>query len=524
MEYKNLSNIINKNNKNDTTNDDNFENLFNYLNYLSNTYKHLKKFIEILTIIKKIQILKSDKYDLLIPTESEINLLEQNLKNGNTMDIIAILSRLIKSKSQSFKIFLDTKYLIQKLNNGSTVYYRYFTEKKKKDKKIDESDKNLMHNITMNNVVKNENYEEMYEQINVINDKLIKMFSKTNNLYVVLGSNNKISNQMLFSKYIKEELKRNNYNDSENESESESESEGEGEGEGDNYDSEINKKIKQKKMNITYRNNFFKFIIEKFYKNNKANTNYLDKIKNIMINNLNLKEITENNESLEKTLLNLFKYQVNSLVLITTLLQPFSIAEQYIFTLREINELNIKKVLTNKTSTNNKNKIEKDNSEIPLINKIPCIKLIKKFMKDSTPYNNNSLNNLINHYYTILENKENAHKLLWFLFNIYYLECIYNEFKNNNSNTFETYARLLAVKPVKKGDAYLERLKWIITLFEEQKNTEISLPALINFCLFVSLKEENSYLLLGDESDYDLEDINDDGAEYTKNKNSEIYF
>ena len=36
--------------------------------------------------------------------------------------------------------------------------------------------------------------------------------------------------------------------------------------------------------------------------------------------------------------------------------------------------------------------------------------------------------------------------------------------KNNNSNTFETYARLLAVKPVKKGDAYLERLKWIITL------------------------------------------------------------
>ena len=40
------------------------------------------------------------------------------------MDIIAILSRLIKSKSQSFKIFLDTKYLIQKLNNGSTVYYR----------------------------------------------------------------------------------------------------------------------------------------------------------------------------------------------------------------------------------------------------------------------------------------------------------------------------------------------------------------------------------------------------------------
>ena len=117
MEYKNLSDIINKNSKNDTSNDDNFENLFNYLNYLSNTYKHLKKFIEILTIIKKVQILKSDKYDLLIPTESEINLLEQNLKNGNTMDIIAILSRLIKSKSQSFKIFLDTKYLIQKINN-----------------------------------------------------------------------------------------------------------------------------------------------------------------------------------------------------------------------------------------------------------------------------------------------------------------------------------------------------------------------------------------------------------------------
>ena len=75
-------------------------------------------------------------------------------------------------------------------------------------------------------------------------------------------------------------------------------------------------------------------------------------------------------------------------------------------------------------------------------------------MKDSTPYNSNSLSNLINHYYTIIDNKENVHKLLWLLFNIYYLECIYNEFKNSTSSTFETYARLLAVKPVKKGDSY----------------------------------------------------------------------
>ena len=108
MEYNNLSQIISKNIKEDTSNDNNFDNLFNYLNSLSNVYKHLNKFVEILTIIKKVQILKSDKYDLLIPTEAEINLLEQNLKDGNTMDIIALLSRLIKSKSQSFKVFLDT--------------------------------------------------------------------------------------------------------------------------------------------------------------------------------------------------------------------------------------------------------------------------------------------------------------------------------------------------------------------------------------------------------------------------------
>jgi hypothetical protein len=518
MEYKNLSEIISKSSKADTTQDNNFDNLLNYLTYLSNTYKHLKKFIEILTIIKKILILKSDKYDLLIPTESEINLLEQNLKNGNTMDIIAILSRLIKSKSQSFKIFLDTKYLIQKLNNGSTVYYRYFTEKKKKDKKIDESDTNLISNITMNNVIKNENYEEMYEQINSINDKLIKMFNKSDNLFVLIGINNKRTNELPYLKYIRE-LKKNVAID-DNSSEEESADESADEYEGDEH----NKNSKLKKMNMSYRNNFFKFIIEKFYKNNKANNNYLNKIKNIMINNLNLKEITENNEFLEKTLLNLFKHQVSSIVLITSLLQPFSVVDQYVFTLKEINELNIKIILNNKVSSDNKkNNVDKDMEELSIINKIPCIKLIKKFMKDSTPYNNNSLTNLINHYYTILENKENAHKLLWLLFNIYYLECIYNEFKNNNVSTFETYARLLAVKPIKKGDAYLERLKWIIKLFEEQKNTEISLPALINFCLFVSLKEENSYLLLGDDSDFDVDDINDNLDSINNNK-TEIYF
>ena len=354
----------------------------------------------------------------------------------------------------------------------------------------------------MNNVVKNENYNDIYEQINLINDKIIKMFQKSNNLYIKLDKNNEI----LFSKYMKD-MQKNNDSDSDSESESENE----------NEDEENNNK-KQKKMSMNYRNNFYKFIIEKYYKTNKTNANQLNKIKNLMITNLNLKELTENNETLEKTLFNLFKYQVNSLVLITSLLQPYSVVDQYVFNnLKEVNELNIKHILRGKNSLS-KNSTSDKNEEIEqlAINKVSCIKLIKKFMKDSTPYNNNSLANLINHYYTILDNKENAHKLLWLLFNIYYLECIYNEFKNSSPSTFDTYARLLAVKPVKKGDAYLERLKWIIKLFEEQKNTEISLPALINFCLFVSLKEENSYLLLGDDSDLDFDDIND---EVNTNKN-----
>ena len=165
MEYNNLSDLIIKGNKEDTSKDINFDNLNNYLAHMSNVYKHLKKFTEILTVIKKIQILKSDKYDLLIPTESEINQLDLNLKNGNTMEIIAMLSRLIKSRSQSFKMFLDTKYLVQKLNNGSAVYYRYFVDKKKKDKKLDNLEGNLISNITMNNKIQNENYNDIYNQI-----------------------------------------------------------------------------------------------------------------------------------------------------------------------------------------------------------------------------------------------------------------------------------------------------------------------------------------------------------------------
>jgi hypothetical protein len=529
-EYKNLSELMIKENKKNTNTNANehFDNLLTYITYMSNTYTYLKKFIEILTIIKKIQILKNDKYDLLIPTESEINLLEQNLKNVNTMDIIATLSRLIKSKAQSFKIFLDTKYLIQKLNNGSTIYYRYFVEKKKKDKKIDISDTDFISNITMNIIIKNENYNEIYEQLNMITDKLIKINAKSENLYLLEGSNNKKNNEILYYKYIKEQRykKINNSDDGNDDSDDNSDSDNDND---DDNDNDILKSMdKQKNMTISYRNNFFSFIINKFYKNNKSNNTYLNKIKNIILTNLNLKKLTEGNEHLYKTLSNFFKHQVNSLVLITVLLQPFSIVEEdYIFKLKEINELNIKSALSNKSSkktlSNNKQKDENEDNDpsVSLFNKVSCIKLIKKFMKDSTPYNNNSLTNLINHYYTIMENKENAHKLLWLLFNIYYLECIYNEFKNNSSSTFETYTRLLAVKPVKSGDPYLERLKWIIKLFEEQKNTEMSLLGLINFCLFISLKEENSYLLFGDDSDLDFDDLNESEE---SNDKSQIYF
>ena len=512
MEYNNLSDLIIKGNKYDTSKDTNYDNLNNYLTSISNVYKHLKKFIDILTIIKKIQILKSDKYDLLVPTESEINQLDQNLKNGNTMEIIAILSRLIKSKSQSFKMFLDTKYLVQKLNNGSTIYYRYFIDKKKKDKKIDESDKNLISNLTMNNLIQHENYNELYEQIYDINDKLIKMCSKMDNLYVYEGSNNKKTNEMQYSKFIKE-LKNSsnkNYDDSDD---------------SDDESDDDDKETKHKKMTMNYRNNFFNFLINKFYKNNKTNTNYLNKIKNIVLNNLNLSTLTNNNEFLTKTLDNLFRKQVNSLVLITVLLQPCSVVDDnYIFNLKEIDEFNIKKTLNNKIKSVSNNKKEEKEENIALINSVPCIKLIKKFMKDSTPYNNNSLNNLINHYYTISEDKENVHKLLWLLFNIYYLECIYNEFKNSTASTFETYVRLLAVKPIKKGDAYLERLKWIIKLFEEQKNTEASLPGLINFCLFVSLKEDNSHIFFGDDSDLDFDNDNELFTDLKNGASDELLF
>ena len=261
------------------------------------------------------------------------------------------------------------------------------------------------------------------------------------------------------------------------------------------------------------------------YKNNKTNTNYLNKIKNIVLNNLNLSTLTNNNEFLTKTLDNLFRKQVNSLVLITVLLQPCSVVDDnYIFSLKEIDEFNIKKTLSNKLKSVSNNKKEEKEESVALINSVPCIKLIKKFMKDSTPYNNNSLNNLINHYYTISEDKENVHKLLWLLFNIYYLECIYNEFKNSTASTFETYVRLLAVKPIKKGDAYLERLKWIIKLFEEQKNTEASLPGLINFCLFVSLKEDNSHIFFGDDSDLDFDNDNEPFTDLKNGASDELLF
>jgi hypothetical protein len=520
MEYNNLSDVIIKANKNDTSKDTNYDNLNNYIVNISNVYKHLKRFVEILTIIKKIQILKSDKYDLLIPTESEINLLDQNLKSGNTMEIIAVLSRLIKSKSQSFKIFLDTKYLVQKLNNGSAVYYRYFSDKKKKDKKLDESDKNLISNLTMNNVIQNENFNEMYDQIMDINEKLIKMYLKTDNLYIYEGSNNKKTNELLYSKYIKEKkcLANDDYSDDSDDDDDDSEDDGGGGG---------NKmEMKNKKMSMSYRNNLFNFLINKFYKNNKSNTNNLNKIKDIMLNNLNISVLTNNNEYLTKTLENLCRKQVNSLVLITVLLQPCSVVdENYIFNLKEIDEFNIKKTLCNKVKPAKSilnNKKQEGEENVSIINTVSCIKLIKKFMKDSTPYNNNSFTNLINHYYTILEDKESVHKLLWLLCNIYFLECIYNEFKNSTSSTYETYVRLLAIKPMKKGDIYLERLKWIIKLFEEQKNTEASLPGLINFCLYVSLKEDNSHIFFGDDSDLDFD--NDSVSDLKQGSSEELLF
>jgi len=373
----------------------------------------------------------------------------------------------------------------------------------------------MISNIKINNHVKGENCNLIYDQILDMNEKIIKLFLKTNTLFYVEGINGKRNTEMLFTKYLKDIKHSNNNDDDDDDDEEEDE-------DGENSSSDNEKDVKNKKMSISYRNNFFTYIINKFYKNSKINTTSLNKLKNIMLTNINLKNITENNSFLEKTLKNLLQHQVNSLVLITVLLQPYSI-DDYVFQLKEIDEFNIKKTLNNKIKTNVKKTNDSTNKEdTSLINTVPCIKLIKKFMKDSTPYNNNSLMNLINHYYTIIDNKENAHRLLWLLFNIYYLECIYNEFKNNSSSTFETYTRLLAVKPIKKGDCYLERLKWIVKLFEEQKNTEVSLQGLINFCLYVSLKEDNSHIFFGDDSDLDFEDEMDE-INNLKNK-SEILF
>jgi hypothetical protein len=221
-----------------------------------------------------------------------------------------------------------------------------------------------------------------------------------------------------------------------------------------------------------------------------------------MLSNLNLDDITTN-EYLKNTLLNLFKYQVNSLVLITILLQPWSVVNNnnYVFKLTELDEFNIKKNLSNKSksNTNTNTNSDKDNDTK---HSISCIKLIKKFMKDNTPYHQNSIENLVKHYYSILENKESAHKLLWFIFNIYYLECIYDEFKNQNSSTYQTYVRLFAIKPSKSDSPYLDRIQWIANNYQQG-----NLQGLINFSLFISMKEENGHFFY---EDSELEQNEDD--------------
>jgi hypothetical protein len=475
-------------------------NIYETLKTLSETFEHLNKFLKTLEVLGKINILKNNMYDFMIPTSHEVDLFENITEKGKTINAegVNLLCRFIKKKN-SFKNLLKNNYQFQKLDNDSTIYYRYI--KKDKTNSIPKEE-----NITSQLILGerslgiNESLEKIYEEIKQINDKVLKKYIKTTTHQKELLKIPDIyfvdidGKEILFLDYLKNYNKNIIVDSDEEDSESES----------------ISRELLGSDIaDFDYRNSNFNYIIKNYNKNTKKNNIILEKISKIMLKKIKISNLIKSNSNLKNTIEKLFNYQLNPLVLITIILQPFSVVndDSYLFNYKKIKELNFnnylleKKFVKEETTT-----IKVDDDSLASLKNNSCIKIIKKFMKNNSEYNKSSLEKLFNHYYSIMDSKENAYKILWLLFNIYYLESIY--VTCNNIDNYLTYIRLFSVKPMNKDkkDMYFESLKRIVKLFEDRKsNEENSLPGLINFCLWVSLEEDNSFLFF-DQSDLDVED------------------
>ena len=162
-----------------------------------NDFKYLNNFKLIMEKLNKIQVLKSNKYNICFPTESEINKLLYYEKKNDTSQLINLLMRLIKPIKSSFKL-IDGNMIIIKLNNGTKCYIRTIMLEKNIKEIINNNNLTTISDIytaykKQYNYI-NDNY--ILFNVNVIDDDILNIF---NELLII---NKNIINYILIDKNV----------------------------------------------------------------------------------------------------------------------------------------------------------------------------------------------------------------------------------------------------------------------------------------------------------------------------------
>ena len=433
-------------------------------------------------------VLKSSKYNINLPTESEVNRLLKAEKNNDTQTLLSLLMKFIikQSKTSYNSVLKDGYHTVIKLNNNSSCYIRtiLFEENIKKllnNEKITEISE--IYNIYKKNyeyindnyifsgsILDDDNSDIIFNELldvnkcildNILIDSHVQLFNMSNDNFLLIDK----------TKYLNENKDNTNINDDEL------------------YDLGIEKRIE-----------IFEKIIYNLKKTNNPEA-YLDKIlselKTVYEYNLlsDMDDKCENYKNKINIINNLLFNKLSPLVSIALILQPYSPCslEYMLFNISNLFEI------SNKTKIKDDN--IKDLKKKEIINAQTIIQKITNIIINNNNNNNNNIDNIIKEYEKFLYNDQKlSYKIVWLVICSYYLENIINDANSNyydiNYNNFISYIKLFGIKQYNKGDFYKIRIQWIINLFNEDTNSSLTLPNLYKYCSWLIMNEDKNNFIM----------------------------
>lgn len=493
---------------------------FNFNNHLSfidsviivKELQYLNVFKNALEKFKKINILKNNKYNLILPLKNEVDTIVYCDRRGKTDSIVELLMRLFKPiQNGDFEIpFKEKDYFsIINLNNGSKILIRTINNlcNVKKNSYSSYKIENLYELIkSKNNYVTydylniysnsdNENNAEevlykMFENVFLITCFTYERLLKYKNFDILKIENNNI---------IKINKVSNNLFDNDNNVLNTFD---------DINTSKTVKHSNHSSLDVKDRITIFDTLLKNI-KNISDTNNYINLTLNGLIENVTYNVFESDNPNNKKKIHDILFEKLSKLTTIIIILQPNSLCDLKYLLFNINDEFNLPK----KNTKDNTNIKENKYNAQHILNHISDF----FYSYDNSTSDNNgsyNINDLVNEYVKYFEgDSELALKCLWFVMLSYHIELCINEvhevYSNINTDTIKTYIKIFGIKQYSKGDFYKMRIEWIFNLFNENNNYSHMLPNIFKYCYWIIMNDDKNNFIFNLYNDNKLQDLSD---------------